>query len=225
MPAEQRAVGDMLVRHGIVSPEALEPLYEQQREKGTALLDLVVMAHAATEADVARALATECGLPFVDSVDADAVPAQLAARLPIGFAKAHKVLVVAEGDESIDVVCGDPLDTDGLDDVRAAFGKHVNATVASPELVVDAINRVYERQETTSDLETSEDLGHEDEQDILESDEDAPIIRWVNGLFFQAVKERASDIHIEPEEKRGRGAVSHRRRSSTSPSEASPSSS
>ncbi len=198
---EQRVVGDILVRHGVVSPEALEPLYVQQRERGTALVDLVISTATATESDVSRALAAECGLPFIEHLDADNIPATIATRLPIGFAKAHKVIVVAEYDDVIDVVCGDPLDTDGLDDVRATYGKHVNASVAPPELVVDAINRVYERQETSSELESSDVIGDEDEQDILESDEDAPIIRWVNGLFFQAVKERASDIHIEPEEK------------------------
>jgi general secretion pathway protein E len=73
--------------------------------------------------------------------------------------------------------------------------------VSAPDVVVDAINRVYERQDTSSELESDEDIRDDNEVDILESDEDAPIIRWVNGLFFSAVKERASDIHIEPEEK------------------------
>ena len=70
-------------------------------------------------------------------------------------------------------------------------------------MVIDAINRVYE---TTGDAAASSrrttTLGEDDELvDILDSDDEAPIIRWVNSLFFQAVKERASDIHIEPEER------------------------
>jgi len=198
---EQRAIGNILIRHGVVSPEALEPLYAQQREKSVQLVDLVVQARAASESDVARAFATECGLPFVERIDLEAVPTQLAARLPITYAKNHKLIVVGESDENVQVVCADPLDTLGLDDVRAAFGKPVQAFVASPEEVVNAINRVYERQETMSELESEERLADEEEVDILDSDEDAPIIRWVNGLFSQAVKERASDIHIEPEEK------------------------
>src|SRR5690606_29183737 len=66
--------------------------------------------------------------------------------------------------------------------------------------VVNAINRVYERQDTMGELQSEGEL--QDEQtDLLDSDDDAPIIRWVNTLFSQAVKERTSDIHIEPEEK------------------------
>jgi general secretion pathway protein E len=198
---EQRALGNILVRRGVLTPDVLEPLYVLQREKGTALVDLVVQSQAASEEAVSRALAEECGLPFLDRIDVDAITSQTATRLPIGYCRAHKILITAEHDQTVDVVCADPLDTDGLDDVRAAFNKTVTASVAAPEAVIDAINRVYERQETSSELEGNEQLQEDDEIDILHSDEDAPIIRWVNGLFKQAVKERASDIHIEPEEK------------------------
>jgi general secretion pathway protein E len=198
---EQRALGNILIRHGVASPDALEPLYEQQRDKKTGLLELVVQAQLADESRVLQALALECGMPFVGQVQADAVPTQTGTRLPIGFCKAHKLLVLSEEETHVLVVCADPLDTDGLDAVRATFGKPVLGQVSSGEAVLQAINRVYERQSTTSELQSDEDVGEDEEQDILDSDEDAPIIRWVNTLFAQAVKERASDIHIEPEEK------------------------
>ncbi|MBK8994236.1 MAG: type II secretion system ATPase GspE [Myxococcales bacterium] len=198
---EQRALGNILVRHGVVTPEGLEPLFLQQREKGTSLTELLVQSRIASESDVARALAAECGLSFVDRIDIGAVPTQLATRLPIGYCKSHKILITAERDDRVEVLSADPLDTAALDDVRATFGKPVSAVVGAPEMVVDAINRVFEKQDTQSELESDDKLSEDDEVDILESDEDAPIIRWVNGLFFSAVKERASDIHIEPEEK------------------------
>ncbi len=201
MQLEQRALGSILVRHGVVLPEVLEPLYEQQREKRTPLVELLVQSRATTGVEVARALAAECGLPYVEKVDVNAVPIQVATRLPIGFSRAHKLVVVDEDEQAVHVLCADPLDTMGLDDVRATFAKPVRATVGASDMVVDAINRVYERQETNSELQSDEALGEEDEQDILDSDDDAPIIRWVNSLFSQAVKERASDIHIEPEER------------------------
>jgi general secretion pathway protein E len=196
-----RTLGAILVRHGVVSEDELEPLYQQQEERGAPLIELVVQAKAAGEDAVARALAAECGLEFVSQLDIDAIPHELAARLPIGYAKSHKLLLVGETEDAMDVVCGDPLDVDGLDDVRATFGKPVRVRVAAPEVIRDAINRVYERQETSSELQSEDSAAEAEEVDILESDEDAPIIRWVNGLFTQAVKERASDIHIEPEER------------------------
>jgi general secretion pathway protein E len=112
-------------------------------------------------------------------------------------------LVTGEDEERVYVVCADPLDTASLDDVRSLFQKPVEAVVSSAENLLDAINRVYERNDQGGgELETNEDNRAEEElEDILDSDDDAPIIRWVNALFFQGVKERASDIHIEPEEK------------------------
>jgi general secretion pathway protein E len=198
----QRALGQILVRHGAVQADALEPLYLTQIDKAQGLVELVLEAQLASESDVARALAAECRLPFIEKIDVDAIPAELAIRLPITYAKSHGLLITAENDNEVTVICGDPLDTAGLDDVRAMFRKPLALSVAPNELVVDAINRVYERGATMSELETTEKTeDDEGEIDILDSDEDAPIIRWVNGLLSQAVKERASDIHIEPEER------------------------
>jgi general secretion pathway protein E len=197
----QRALGQILVRHGAVPPEALEPLYTQQLEKPRGLVELVLESNLATESAVARALAAECRLPFVERIDVDTVLTDVATRLPITYSKNHGLLVVSEGDDEVAVICSDPLDVDGLDDVRATFQKPLALTVAPGEVVIDAINRVYERGSTMSELEATEKNDDEEEIDILDSDEDAPIIRWVNGLLGQAVKERASDIHIEPEER------------------------
>jgi len=197
---EQRALGNILVRHGVMAPDALEPFYAQQREKPTPLFELLLTSKVATTADLARALAAECRVPFRDHIDVGSVPADMANKLPISYAKNHKLLVVGDYEDRVEVVCADPLDTDGLDDIRAAFQKPVTVFVAPSDTVINAINQVYERQQTISELETAE-VADAEEIDILDSDDDAPIIRWVNGLFSQAVKERASDIHIEPEER------------------------
>jgi general secretion pathway protein E len=198
---EQRVLGNLLVRQGVVTADALEPLLLQQREKGTPLGELVLQSKLASEVDLARALASECRLPFVEQVDSDAVPVAVAVRVPIGFARSHQVLVTAEHDDSVELLCADPLDTDGLDDVRAIFHKRVSLTVAPSSVVSDAINRVYEKQDTMSELKSDDEIADDVTEDILDSDDDAPIIRWVNALFSQAVKERASDIHIEPEDR------------------------
>jgi len=197
---EQRTLGNILVRQGVMAEGALEPFYALQREKATPLFELLLTSKVASSSDLARALAAECRLPFVDKIDVNSVPADMANKLPIGYAKSHKLLVLGDFEDRVEVVCSDPLDTDGLDDIRAAFQKPVVLSVAPADTVVDAINQVYERQQTISELETDQ-VEDDEEIDILDSDDDAPIIRWVNGLFSQSVKERASDIHIEPEER------------------------
>ncbi|HSC87915.1 MAG TPA: ATPase, T2SS/T4P/T4SS family, partial [Polyangiaceae bacterium] len=196
-----QAIGTILARHGVVSEELLPGLYEQLRERPGPFTELLVTQRVASEEDIARALAAECGLDFIDKVDTRNVPIHIGTRLPIGYAKAQKVLLISETDEFFELLCSDPLNTAALDDVRALLDRPVVPVVSTPSIVVDAINRVYERQDTISDLESKDRDADDDQIDLLDSDDDAPIIRWVNTLFSQAVKERASDIHIEPEER------------------------
>jgi len=139
---------------------------------------------------------------MVERVDPAAIATATATRVPIAFAKAHRLIVVAEDESFVHVLLADPFDTASVDDVRVLFSKPVQASVATGEQIVDAINRVYEREAGGGELETGDQVADEDAaSDILDSDDEAPVIRWVNSLFLQAMKERASDIHIEPEEK------------------------
>jgi general secretion pathway protein E len=202
MASEQRFLGEILLRRGVVPSDKLDALYSVQRERGVDLLDLVINTNLADEMTVARVLADEAQLPFVGEIDLAEIATSIATRVPIAFAKAHRVLVLREDDAAVHVVCGDPFDTQALDDLRVIFAKPVEAGVGGRDGIENAINRVYERQAGEEQLE-GDDRSDEDEaaSDILDSDEEAPVIRWVNSLFLQAMKERASDIHIEPEEK------------------------
>ena len=202
MASEQRFLGELLARRGVLAADKLEAMWALQRERGTDLLDLVVNTTSVDELTLARVLAEEAQLPLVERIDPAEIMTSLATRVPIAFAKTHKVLVVREDEQAVYAVCGDPFDTQALDDLRVIFGKPVEASVGCRDRIEDAINRVYEKQAGEEQLESDEDnVDEEAASDILDSDDEAPVIRWVNSLFLQAMKERASDIHIEPEEK------------------------
>ena len=101
------------------------------------------------------------------------------------------------------VATADPLDLGALDDIRAQLGTEIFPVLVPSQKILDAINHVYgQRHDKGGELgETEEDEmagGAEELVDILDVNDEAPIIRWVNSLLFNAVKERASDIHIEP---------------------------
>ncbi len=200
--SEQRFLGEILSRRGVVTAEKLEALYAVQRERGSDLLDLLVNANVIDEVALARVLAEEAQVGVVERIDPAEIVTSVATRVPINFAKAHRILVVREDEQAVHVVCGDPFNTQALDDLRVIFDKPVEAVVAGRDRIEDAINRVYEKQAGEERLE-SDDSNQDEEaaSDILDSDDEAPVIRWVNSLFLQAMKERASDIHIEPEEK------------------------
>ena len=197
----QQIIGQILEKQGVLSALALADLIAQCDEKQADLVEFGVAQNLLSEEAVAQALSRECGLPYVESIAIDTIPLEVAVRLPISYAKAHKVLLCAETPSHFEVVCADPLNVAALDDLRALLGRSVLPKVSTPTVVVNAINRVYERQDTMGELQSEGNGPDEQETDLLDSDDDAPIIRWVNAQFSQAVKERASDIHIEPEEK------------------------
>jgi general secretion pathway protein E len=200
--AREQYLGEILVRHGVVNAERLPPLFDTVRERGQALTDLLVASNIADETKIAKAFAEEVGLEFVPKIDIDTIPFEVASRLPIAYAKQRKILPISEDDAAVYAVMADPLDTTAIDDLRALFAKPVEISVSTSESVLNAVNRVWEKREAGgSHLQSDQSAEEDNLQDIIDSDDDAPIIAWVNSLFAQAVRERASDIHIEPEER------------------------
>src|SRR5512137_924158 len=208
-----RPIGEILAATtGIPAERVTEALAAQQADPGGARFgEMLVKAKVATEEQVLRALALQLDLPFQGSIDAAEVPDDLARLVPINFAKtAHLLPLRREGDEIL-VAVADPLDTAAQDNLSVLLGAPLSPVVVPGAVIVDAINQVYDRtadrhDRLMEDLETTEDLesvAHELEEpaDLLEADDEAPIIRLVNSLLFRAVKERASDIHINPEER------------------------
>jgi general secretion pathway protein E len=207
-----RPIGEILVRAEGLDPARIEEALAAQRGEhaGLRLGEVLVRLKAVTEVQVLRAVAAQLDLPFETVLDATRVSPELAKRVPINFAKQARVLALeAEGD-AVRVAVADPLDTAALDNLAILLGARLETVVAPPQAVLDAINTVYDRaadehEKIMEGLETEdlESVAHELEEptDLLEADDEAPIIRLVNSLLFRAVKERASDIHINPEER------------------------
>ena len=154
-----------------------------------------------------EALAERLGLPFVAEIDDSRVETALLARVPLAFARARLLLPLREEAGRILVALGDPTDLLALDELRGVFGREMAGIVVPREAVTEAINRLYGRlsgsaQEVVQELE-GEDLSavateFAKPRDLLDLADEAPVIRLLNSILFQAVKERASDIHLEP---------------------------
>ncbi|HSD20735.1 MAG TPA: type II secretion system ATPase GspE [Anaeromyxobacter sp.] len=207
-----RPLGEILIAHGALAPERLEEALLSQRGEhaGARLGEILVRTHAVTEEEVLRALAVQLDLPFLERIDPERIPPELVKKVPINFAKQARVLPVGHDGDAVRVAVADPLDTAAQDSLAMLLGAAIAPEVVPGHVVVDAINRVYDRaadehERLMEDLETEdlESVAHELEEptDLLDADDEAPIIRLVNSLMFRAVKERASDIHILPEEK------------------------
>jgi general secretion pathway protein E len=151
-------------------------------------------------------LCAQMGLSYIKEIPVSEIPPDLVANIPIGFAKKHEVLPFKDEGHRIVVLTTNPLNTRVLDDLRVLFKKRTVPLMTTKNRLLEAINRVYEK--STAALQGLDDIEEEDYDldepiiDLLEAGEDdAPVIKLVNTLMFRAVKEKASDIHVEPYEK------------------------
>lgn len=191
-------LSDILVSRGIFSPDQIQAIRDTTAE-GKSLYEKIVASGTLDEEAVVRFVADELSIPVLSKIDPEQIPADLIEPVPIRFAKQHRVLPVARVDGGVLVAVSDPLDSEALDDLRAVLGAEPLPALMGADRILEVINQVYERK--ASDLETKDGDEVEELQDILDVTDEAPIIRWVNSLFFQALRERASDIHIEPSER------------------------
>jgi len=205
-----RPLGEVLRALAGLSDTALEEALRVQADEGGRLGEILVARKSVTVEDVARALAVQLDLPFLPHISPDAVDAELVRAVPINFAKQALILPLAMDGETVALAVADPLDTTMLDHARMLLQRNISPRVAVPGVIVDAINGVYDRalneaEQLVGEMEAQDlaSLAHELEepQDLLDTDDEAPIIRLVNSLLFRAAKERASDIHIEPMER------------------------
>ena len=209
--SERLALREVLLRTTRLRLEQLEEALRRQQEKGGRLTDSIVELGLLKEEEVLQALGTQFGMPLHGELKPGDVDAELTARVPISFAKSHGLLPLARTETGVRVAISDPFDTAALDDLRLLFdGAEIETELAPRSKVLGAINQAYDRG--TGSIDSIVDEAHGDfasvaselaaePQDLLESEDDAPIVRLVDSLLQQAVKERASDIHLEPFER------------------------
>jgi general secretion pathway protein E len=205
-------IGPILLRTTKLTEEQLESARREQAEKGGTLTDHLIAAGAVSPDEVMTALSEQLGLPIRAQIRAADVDLTLVERVPIAFAKDHGLLPLQRATNGqIRVAVQNPLDTSPLDDLRLLFdGAELSLELSNQRTILGAINEVYDRGPGSTDAlveDAAEDLTSlaseisQEPQDLIEADDDAPIIKLVNSLLHNAVKERASDVHLEPFER------------------------
>src|SRR6059058_1906540 len=205
-----RALGEILVAQGVVPREKIDEALSVQGERGGRLGEVLVSLKACSEEQVLKALAAQLELPYQMRVGTEEVSQELISKVPINFAKQARLLPLRMDGDRVVVAMADPMDTGAVDSLRLLLGASVSTLIVPTQSILDCINSVYDRarneaETLVDDLEASDldTVAHqlEEPQDLLDSSDEAPIIRLVNSLLFRAAKERASDIHIEPQER------------------------
>jgi general secretion pathway protein E len=206
-----KVIAEIIQEQKGFSSEACAELMQGQKEKGKSLESFLVQKGVMEEEDLLKALAAKLRVPYLKDLEAEGVDPSLVSKVPIAFSKKHKVVPLKVQDGVLTVATLDPLNYEPVDDLRVILGcREVRVVLSSEREVLRVINLFYEQRADTAeemiqsmDTENSDRLLHElqETEDLLDVSDEAPVIKLVNLILFQAVKERASDIHIEPFQK------------------------
>src|SRR5882762_724639 len=212
-------IADALVEDGLLSVKQVEELMAQQKKEGTRLLKLILEKAYVSEQDMAVSMGRVLNTPPINLARVN-IALDVAELIPRELAHNHKVVPVSRLENKLFLAMADPLNVLAIDDVKRITRLEVVPMIASERSIIDKLNNIdasksgsmediindAQRQaDDDSDadhLEVAKETLEEVNLDQLAaSSEEAPVIKLANLILVQAVKDRASDIHVEPFEK------------------------
>jgi len=215
-------IADALVEDGLLTTKQVEELLEQQKREGTRLLKLLLEKSYVSEQDMAISMGRVLNVPPINLARVS-IPLEVAELVPREIAHSHKVIPVSRLENKLFLAMADPLNVLAIDDVRRITRLEVAPMIAAEKIIVDKLNGIdsaksgsmediikdaekqaaEEEEEVDDNVEVSKDIIEEavNLDQLAASSEEAPVIKLANLILLQAVKDRASDVHIEPFEK------------------------
>ena len=203
-------LGDVLVNNGVISAEDLQKGLELQKGSGRKLGETLVDEGFATEENIAKALSNQFHYDLVDVQNVE-IEQDILSLVPASVLMKHKALPFEYSPDNMNVLrvaMSDPMDMAAMDDINIITNLQVEPVVTTTGSVMLALDRYYGQAEVNSALEeyTREKESQMEEQEDMYSEDvnNSPIVQLVRGMIDQAVRQRASDIHIEPMERQVR---------------------
>ncbi len=204
---QRKRIGEILVDSGLITNAKLEQAIEEGKRTGLRLGNVLVDSGYVSEEDISRALSEQFKMPYVLLSNVIIDP-DLIKLIPEVIARKHKIIPITIEEDRLVVATFDPLNVFAMDDIRKVSGKDVKPVVCSENSIQQAIDQHYSVKGDIDDivmkLDTADIDLMTDEEDVPEVLEkiagETPIIKIVNMIIFQAIRDKASDIHIEPQE-------------------------
>ena len=202
----EKQVAELFIEQHVLQPSQAEDVLNEANLNGKTIVQAMIDSGFVDESGFYRTIAEALGAEYVDLGDKEIVPAILK-LIPSGLARLHRALPIGLSGNTLRVALADPLDPRAAEDLRFALGKDVDVVVAPTEQIDNRIKEYY-GADTTSMEEVLKQLGEAGEMLQIRGDETAaaveaeanatPIIRFVDLILYQAIQDRASDIHFEP---------------------------
>lgn len=208
MAKSRRKIGELLIESGYITEEQLMEALETQRLTGQKIGQVLVDKGFVKESDMYQILSEKLGCKFID-LENEPVNPDVATKISQVLAQKHLVIPVDIEDGKLKVAMVDPTNIVAIDDIMLYTNMRILPLLGSERLIVDLINKSFGKQVVSNAAEefkkenNIEDIIEEKSNDENISD-NSPIAKMLNSLIEQAIRSRASDIHIEPYEKRAR---------------------
>lgn len=186
-------IGDVLLSRGLIKQDQLDAALKEQEATGRRLGDIVVARGWITPGDLVEVISERLGLPKI-TIKGLAADPEVVNIIPLPTAKKHRVVPLFKIGNRLTVAMADPLDMVAIDEVRYRTGLMVNRAVATPEDIDAAITQFYTVADSVERAISDVPAGG------ATAAEDAPVVRLVDVLLTEAIKQRASDLHIEPDD-------------------------
>ena len=208
-------IADALIEDGLLTTQQVEELLEQQKREGTRFIKLVIEKSHISEQDLTVSMGRVLNVPPINLSRISIVP-EVADLLPREIAQNHKVIPVSRLENKLFLAMADPLNVLAVDDVKRITKLEVSTMIASEKAITDKLNNhdaakggrmediILDAQKRNGDeeVETVKEASEEVNIDQLAAaGDEATVIKLANIILVQAIKDRASDIHIEPFEK------------------------
>ncbi len=205
MAQRRKLLGRILAEMGVVTNEQLEEALELQRTTSVRTGDALLSLDYCQPADIARALASQFDRRVVDPRAID-IPQDALDAVPKAMAREHHLIPISREDGRLTVAVADPLDLYALDHLRFATNCEIDFVIAASDTIEEAISQKYEVGEETVDNMLQEftesditfEEGDQFADELAQNPDDAPVIKLVTLIITEALRARASDIHIEP---------------------------
>lgn len=197
MNQKRKRLGDLLVDAGLISEEQLGQALKEKSD-GQKLGDALLQRGYITEQQLIEVLEFQLGIPHISLFRYPFDP-KLISLVPKEFAKRNQLIPLKKEGDKLFVAMSDPMDFFSIDDLRLSTGFQIEAAIATKDDIFRAINKYYEIDESMEEILNT--IGSKEEvQEEGITDEDSPVVKLVNQILTSAVQQRASDVHIDPQE-------------------------
>ena len=196
---ETESVVDLLVAREVINADQREDLLYAVDQSGKDVVEVISDYQLLEPDQLYQLIADDIGGTYYDLSEFEPSP-QVIATLPAGTARLHEAFPIAVSEDGLIVALANPLDANSIEELRFSFGGEIAPAVADPARIHELIDKHYGGSAAANDAvaELAREAASLTGENAEEEASSAPIIRYVDLVMYQAIKERASDIHFEP---------------------------